>query len=119
MAFKILQELASFLHATPFYTVMMDETTGVSNCEQVMVFLRWVSEDFEVNEEYMGLYLIKAEILFSGIKDFLLRFNLALSNISGQSYDAAAAMAKYKLGVATRLLQEQPKALYSYCYGHA
>ena len=97
---------------------MMDETTDVSNCEQVVVYLQWVSEDFEVNEEFMGLYSIKAEILFSAIKDILLRFN-ALSNIRRQCYDAASAMAGYKSGVATRLLQEQPKALYSHCYGHA
>ena len=88
---------------------MMDETTDVSNCEQVVVCLCWVSEDFEVNEELMGLYSvdsINAEILFSAIKDILLRFNLALSNIRGQCYDGRAAMAGYKMGVATRLLQE-------------
>ena len=121
MAFKVLRELVSFLHATPFYTVMMDETTDASNCEQVVVCLCWVSEDFEVNEELMGLYSvdsIKAEILFSAIKDILLRFNLALSDIRGQC-DGTAPMAGYKIGVTTRLLQEQPKALYSHCYGHA
>ena len=47
MAFKFLRELASFLHATPFYMDMMNETTDVSNCEQVMVFLRWVSEEMK------------------------------------------------------------------------
>ena len=104
MAFKVLRELASFLHATPFYMVMMDETTDVSNCEQVMVCLQWISEDFEENEEFMGLYSIKAEILLSAIKDVLLRFSPALSNIRGQCYDAAAAMAEYKTGVATGLL---------------
>ena len=36
--FKVLWELASFLHATPSYMVMKDETTDVSNCEQVMFF---------------------------------------------------------------------------------
>ena len=65
---------------------------------------------------YILLDSIKAEILFSAIKDIL---NLALSNIRGQCYDGTAAMAGYKMGVATRLLQEQPKALYSHCYGHA
>ena len=51
MAFNVVRELASFLHASPSHTVMMDKTTDMSNCEQVMVFLRWVSEDFEANEE--------------------------------------------------------------------
>ena len=86
---------------------------------QIVVCLCWVSEDFEVNEELMGLYSvdsIKAEILFSAIKDILLRFNLALSNIRGQCYNGTTPMAGYKMGVAT---QKQPKALYSHCYGHA
>ena len=38
------------------------------------------------------------------LKTFLWDFNPALSNIRGQCYDAAAGMAEYKTGVATRLL---------------
>ena len=38
MAFKVLQELVSFLHAPPLYMAMMDETTDMWNCEQVMFF---------------------------------------------------------------------------------
>ncbi len=58
-------------------------------------------------------------IPWSLIKDILQRFNLSPSKIRGQCYDGTATMAGFKSGVATRLLQEEPKALYTHCYGHA
>ena len=33
MAFQILHKIATSLHATPFYTIMSDETTDMSNHE--------------------------------------------------------------------------------------
>ena len=36
----------------------------------------------------------------------------------GQYYDGAANMAGYKCGVATPILTEEPRALYTHCYGH-
>ena len=47
------------------------------------------------------------------------RFSLLFSKVSDQCYDGAPAMAGCKSGVATKLLQEEPKVLYTHCYGHA
>jgi len=35
---------------------MLDETTHVSNKEQVVAVLQWVSSDLIVNEEFLGLH---------------------------------------------------------------
>jgi len=56
MAMHVLREVASCLQQSPFITIMMDETTDVSNNEQSVIIFRWVSEDFEVNEEFLGAY---------------------------------------------------------------
>ena len=122
MALQVLRVIASSLHSTAFYTVMADETTDTSNHEQVVICLHWVSNDFEVHKEFMGLYfveLIKADTLTAVIKDVLQRLNLSLSKLRGQCYDGAATMAGYKSGVAQQLLQEETKVLYTHCYGHA
>ena len=54
MALRILREIAANLQSSSFFTVMVDETTDVSNVEQVVVCLRWVSEGFEIREEFVG-----------------------------------------------------------------
>ena len=122
MAHLVLCQIASSLHNSPFYTVMVDETTDASNQEQVVFCIRWVSSDLEVHEEFISLYLVestRADTLFSVIKDVFQRFNLPLSKVRGQCYDGASTMPGYKSGVAAKLLQEEPKALYTHCYGNA
>ena len=118
----MLREIAANIHTAPFFTIMVDETTDVSNREQVVLCIRWVSKDFEVHEDFIGLYKvdqIDARTLVFVIKDVLLRLNLSLSNIRGQCYDGAACMAGIRSGVAKQLLDEEPRAVYTHCYGHA
>ena len=50
------------------------------------------------------------------IKDALLRLNLALSKVS---YDGAANMAVARSGVAKQIIDEELRAIYTHCYGHA
>jgi len=59
---------------------MIDETTDVTNYEQVKIVIRTIENDFEVNEEFIGIYAvprIDAATLFSVIKDTLTRINLS------------------------------------------
>jgi len=118
MAMHMLREVASCLQQSPFITIMMDETTDVSNNEQSVIIFRWVSEDFEVNEEFLGVYQvpsIDAETLTAAAKDTLCRMNLPLSKVRGQCYDGASAMSGPKSGVAKRIQNEEPRAVYTHC----
>ena len=77
MALKVLRSVAACLRDSPFFTIMSDETTDVSNREQVTIILRWVDNDFGVHEEFVGLYevpSIGSDVLVAIIKDTLLRF---------------------------------------------
>lgn len=102
---------------------MADETTDVSNREQVTIILRWVDDnDFSVHEEFVGLYLVPSigsDMLVSIIKDTLLRFNLPLSKARGQCYDGASNMSGIRNGVAAQLCKEEARAVYTHCYGHS
>ena len=122
-AFQVLREISTSIHSAPFFTIMIDETTDVSNHEQVVLCICWVSnQSFDVHEDFIGLYKvdkIDADSLVFVIKDTLLRLNLSLSNIRGRCYDGAAAMAGIRTGVAKQLLDEEPRAVYTHCYGHA
>ena len=122
MALRILRDISAFLQSSPFYTVMVDETADVGNIEQVVICLRWVSEKFEVHEEFVGLYQvesIEAEKLYGAISDVLLRLNLAVSKVRGQCYDGASAMSGAKSGVAVKLQAVEHRAVFTHCYGHA
>ena len=122
MALRVLREIAGRLQSASFFTVMADETTDASNVEQVVICLRWVSEKFEVLEEFVGLYKVAstgAEIIYAAITDVLLRLNLAVSKVRSQCYDGAATMSGAKSGVVTRLCAAEPRAVFTHCYGHS
>ena len=111
----------SIQHA-PFFSVMVDETTDAANIEQVVICLRWVSETLAVHEDFIGLYEVAstgAQTIYFTIKDILLRLNLPFSKVRGQCYDGAATMTGCKFGVATRMNADEPRAIFTHCYGHS
>ena len=82
----------------------------------------WVTDDLEVNEEFLGLHVLpstNAGTIFKSLKIILLRCNLDVNKLRGQCYGGAAAMAGSKSGVTTRFKEEYEKCLFTHCYGHA
>ena len=70
----------------------------------------------------MGLYQvpqITANTLVSVIKDSLVRFNLSISKARGQCYNGASNMSGKRNGVVTQIQKEEPRALFTHCYGHS
>ncbi len=122
MGLRVLREIARELQSSPFITVMADETTDASNREQVTMVIRRVTEDLQVHEEFLGLYhvsAIDAATLTTVIKDLLMRMNLGIEKLRGQCYDGASAMSGSKSGVAKRISDLEPRAVFTHCYGHA
>ena len=81
MAQQVLAKVESYLHSAPFYTIMVDETTDISNHEQVVVCIRWVDNSFEAHEELITLEMacrIDADPLVSVIKGVLKDHNLSV-----------------------------------------
>ena len=122
MSLKVTREIASAIRAAGYYTLMADEVTDSSNREQVVVCLRWIDDDFDPHEDFIGLHKVEstgANVLVAVLKDTLLRMNLKLANCRGQCYDGAANMAGCRSGVATQIAAEEVRAVYTHCYGHA
>ncbi len=96
---------------------MADETTDVSNKEQLTLVIRWVDENFEVHEEFLGLYNLlstTADSIVASIKDALLRFEIPTSKIRGQCYDGCSTMAGARGGVAAKMQQIEPRAVFTH-----
>ena len=81
-----------------------------------------MDDHLDAHEEFIGLYEvdnISAATLVHIIRDTLLRMNLSLARARGQCYDGAANMSGAKSGAAKRLSDEEPRAVFTHCYGHA
>ena len=110
------------VRSAQFLTIMVDETTEVSNNEQVVICLRWVDNELAAHEEFVGLYETNsthAQVLHYVIHDVLLRMNLCLTRLRRQCYDGATSMSGTHGGVAKLILDEEPRALYTHHYGRA
>ena len=122
MAQTILHGIVKQIQSSIYFSLMVDETTDVSNREQVVLVFRWIAEDLTVHEDFFGLYqtdTIDAKALVYLIKDTLLRMNLSLEHCRGQCYDGASAMSGIRNGVAKLILDDEPCAVYTHCYGHS
>ena len=122
MSLQVLRKIAALVQDASFYTVVVDETTDVSNSKQVVICLRWVDVDFQVHEDFVGMYKMPttdAATLYSVIMDVPQRLNLPVCKARGQCYDGAAAMAGVRSGVAARILCEEKRAVFTHCYGHS
>lgn len=96
MGLSVLREILHCIHGSPFHTIMVDETTDISHKEQLTLVVRWVDENLEVFEEFLGMYSLQAttaDSIVSAITDALLRFRISISKVRGQSYDGCSTMA--------------------------
>ena len=53
------------------HKVLTDETRDISNHEQLVVTLRWVSENYDVNEDFLGFRKLDsttADSIYSSLK---------------------------------------------------
>ena len=122
LALRILRDIGDSIRSTPYYSLMADEVTDSSNREQVVICLRWIDTNLEPQEDFIGLYKVEstaADVIVKVLKDTLLRFNLSINRCRGQCYDGASSMSGRRSGTAVQITSEEPRALYTHCYGHA
>ena len=62
MALKVLRDVAARIHTSSGYSIMMDETTDISNQEQLTIVLKWVDSAFSVHEEFVGLHAVPPSV---------------------------------------------------------
>ena len=74
------------MHNTPFYTIMADEITDSSNKEQFVACFRWVDDELEVHEDFIGLHMVEsinAAALHEVLKDVPIQMNLSVAKLRG------------------------------------
>ena len=122
MSQVILRVIARQLQQAEFFTIMTDECVDGANKEQLVICFRYVDENLDVHEEFIGLYEcpnILANTIVARLQDVMLRLNLQLSRCRGQCYDGGSNMAGCKSGAKAQILKQEPRALFTHCYGHS
>ena len=94
MSLIILPSIATSIKKRPF-TVMVDETTDAATEEQCAVVIRWVDDDLQAHEDFIGMYVTActdAKSIVMIRRDTLLGLCLSINECQGQCYDGAAVM---------------------------
>ena len=76
------------------------ETSDISNTEQFVICIRWVDEDLNSREEFIGLHslgITNPHTIPKVIKDILLRMNISLKKCCSQCYEGCSAMKSLEL----------------------
>lgn len=118
----VLKSILSSVNNTRLYSIISDEVSDVSHKEQLCITLRWVSDDFEIFEKPVEIiYVPKTDsaTITALIKDCLIRFSLPIAHCRGQAYDGAANMSGHITGVAKRIEEEEPTAIFVHCLAHS
>ena len=71
MAKEIQRGIIKDIQTADYFSIMADETADLSNTEQLVNCIRWVDDNLEVNEEFIGMHPIpgtNAETIFQVLK---------------------------------------------------
>ena len=122
MGHSVLRSILKDIQSAGWYSIMVDEATDISRNEQMCICIRWVDDDYIVNEDTIGLVHVNktdSNTLFTELKAALTCCMLPLDKCRGQAYDGAANMSGKHRGVAALVKQAESAALYVHCLAHS
>jgi hypothetical protein len=122
MANNVLRQILDRIKRAQFFSIIVDETTDSSIKEQVSISVRYINNDLQPVEEFLGLYDVATttgEVLTKVIMDCLQRCDLSPQKLRGQCYDGASNMSGKVKGVQSRIKAIQPLALFVHCFAHS
>ncbi|XP_025108809.1 zinc finger MYM-type protein 1-like [Pomacea canaliculata] len=117
-----LRSVLADIRPANWFAILADETRDISNREQLVICIRWVTEQYEVLEEPVGLLQLdnsSAVTIFSALKDCVIRLNIPVEKCRGQAYDGASTFQGYTSWVAKRFRDEVPSAISVHCLAHS
>ncbi|XP_021717290.1 zinc finger MYM-type protein 1-like [Chenopodium quinoa] len=104
-----------------YFGILADESSDVSQKEQMALCLRYVNNKGKINERFLGIVHVKdttALSLKSAIESLLMEYSLSLSRVRGQGYDGASNMRGKINGLKTLIMNETKQAYYIHCFAH-
>ena len=93
MAHEVLRSMLSEMFSQQWFSLLADETRDISNREQLVMCIRWVSESYKINEDLVGLIQVNdttAETIHKCLDTSLVSLGFRMENCRGQGYDGAS-----------------------------
>ena len=121
MGNELLRQLLTRIREATWFSILADETTDIANDEQLSLSIRWVTKDYEIHEDFIGLVhvpRITSNVISAAIKDILIRCSLPISQCRGQGYDGASNMMGHLNGVTKQIQEEEATAISIHCFAH-
>ncbi|XP_076909138.1 uncharacterized protein LOC143566280 [Bidens hawaiensis] len=101
------------------FALVVDESSDVSEKEQMAIVLRYVDTHGLIKERFVGLVQVMeafSSVLKSSIDTFFAKHNLSLSRLRGQGYDGARNMRDEYNGLKAKFLEENKSSYYVHCF---
>ncbi|KAK0148944.1 General transcription factor II-I repeat domain-containing protein 2 [Merluccius polli] len=96
-----------------FFSLACDEITDITNTAQLAIFIRGITEDFDVREDLLSLEAMhgttRGEDLFEKLVSALQKFELSFEKLSGLTTDGAPAMVGSQKGLTALVKQEMSR----------
>ena len=116
MGDAIQKQILSDISQRKYFSILADETTDVSQTEQLSLSVRFI-KDTKVHEEFLCFFQLlqqQAKILYLRFSPNCLNLGLNLEHMRGQGYDDASNMSEKYRGVQARV-----KELYPFGHVHS
>lgn len=119
---EVIQDhISEEINLAPFFSVQVDETTDISGKSQLSIIIRYVTEDGQPKERFMGFFNVSrgktAEDLKNILVEVLKVYNFE-SKLVCQTYDGAAVMASELNGLQKKIKELAPYSIFIHCYAH-
>ena len=123
---QILDGIIDNCKRSVIYALIADESTDVTNKEQISVCIRFVSTKevgkHFIREEFLTFVHAdkgtNAEELTTKFLETIQSVGLSVNDIRAQGYDGSSVMSGHVSGVQTRIRQVNPNAVYVHCRPH-
>lgn len=122
LSHEVLSKIIKLIQNAIYYSVIVDETSDITNHEQVTFCFRYVDSKLNIHETFFGLYetpSTTSEILFEIFNDVLKRFRLDIKTCRGLCTDGAANVSGTHTGLKARVQAIEPRAVHVHCVAHS
>ena len=58
-SFTMFRDITKNINDNVFFSIMADEATDSSNNEQLVLCIRWVDDNFEAHEDFIGIHAVE------------------------------------------------------------
>lgn len=123
MSYDVEDQLLHKLKKSPYFGMQCDESTDVSQCSQLLNFVRYFDESDDTIKEDMLLMealktTTKAVDVMKIIDDYFIRNEISWGKLAGLATDGAPPMIGSKSGFAALVKEKNPATVTTHCIIH-